>query len=113
MPAAPTAVIAGKNFGARIHGRALQAAGYDVVGLVGRDLDKTRQRAERAGLGRAFTDLGDALRQKPTLVAVATPPGAHADMVAQALSAGAHVVCEKPFTLDCAQADVLCSLAER
>ncbi len=111
MPAAPTAVIAGTNFGARVHGRALQAAGYEVVGLVGRDVEKARQRAEKGGLGQGFADIAEALKLKPTVVAIATPPHTHADIAHQAMDAGAHVVCEKPFTLDLGQADALAAKA--
>jgi len=39
------------------------------------------------------------------LVAVATPDHLHADVVVAAAEAGIHVVCEKPFTTDIADAD--------
>ncbi|HVW41986.1 MAG TPA: Gfo/Idh/MocA family oxidoreductase [Amycolatopsis sp.] len=105
-----TAVVAGTAFGARIHVRALRAAGIDVLGLVGRDPERTAHKAERAGVPRAFTDLRPALELTPDLVVVATPPASHAPLVRLALDAGCHVLCEKPFTLDSGEAE---ELAER
>jgi predicted dehydrogenase len=103
-PPARTAVVAGTAFGARVHARALKAAGFEVVGLVGRDLEKTRHRAARAGIPHAFASLDDALALGPLVVAVSTPPASHFELSRKALDAGAHVVCEKPFTLVASQA---------
>tara|TARA_R110002051_G_scaffold146786_2_gene219563 strand:- start:39202 stop:40260 length:1059 start_codon:yes stop_codon:yes gene_type:complete len=36
---------------------------------------------------------------RPDIVAVVTPPDSHYDIVLEALAAGAHVFCEKPFVL--------------
>lgn len=36
---------------------------------------------------------------RPDIVAVVTPPDSHYDLVREALAAGAHVFCEKPFVL--------------
>lgn len=36
---------------------------------------------------------------RPDIVAVVTPPDSHFDIVLEALAAGAHVFCEKPFVL--------------
>ena len=33
-------------------------------------------------------------------VTVSTPPDSHVDLVLEAIGAGAHVLCEKPFALD-------------
>lgn len=45
------------------------------------------------------------------LVVVATPSGTHAALARQAIEAGRHVVVEKPFTLDLAEARDLAALA--
>src|SRR5258708_2351883 len=45
-----------------------------------------------------FPDLASLLRATtPDIVVVATPPDTHFALVRDALEAGAHVVCEKPF----------------
>jgi predicted dehydrogenase len=38
-------IVAGTGFGCITHVRALRAAGFDVIGLVGRDAEKTAHRA--------------------------------------------------------------------
>lgn len=92
--------VVGTSFGGRVHVPALQAAGFDVVALVGRDLLRTRRRAEALGVTHACTSLADALALGVDAVTVSTPPDAHVDLVLEAIDAGAHVLCEKPFALD-------------
>lgn len=46
-------------------------------------------------------------------VAILTPAATHYELTRQALEAGKHVLCEKPLTLDEAQAESLCALAEQ
>jgi predicted dehydrogenase len=48
---------------------------------------------------------------KPDIVAVVTPTAFHHDLTAEALRAGCHVLCEKPFMSDMRQADAICQLA--
>ena len=89
------------------HARAYRAIdGFDLVGLcthnaaARRDLDK-----EFGGLPR-FEGLTEALAAlKPDAVSIATYTEHHAPMALEALSAGAHVFCEKPLadTLDAAE----------
>ena len=47
------------------------------------------------------------------LVVIATPNNTHAPLAAQALAAGKHVVVDKPFTLNVAEAQALITLAEQ
>ena len=42
---------------------------------------------------------------QPDVVVIATPPDSHAELCVQVLSAGAHVLCEKPFVASVADAD--------
>jgi predicted dehydrogenase len=97
-----------------VHVPALRAAGVDVVALVGTDADRTARRAERSEVPASFTDL-DAALALPDVVAVtvATPPAAHAAVSIAAVDAGKHVICEKPFALDAADARRMLEAAER
>ena len=59
------------------------------------------------------SDLAEALANPAIeLVVIATPNQTHADLAAQALREGKHVVVDKPFTLNSQQADQLIALAQ-
>ena len=108
------AVVVGTGFGVITHLRAMRAAGIDVVALVGRDAAKAADRAARFDVPHSSTDLREALALPGVdLVAVATPPFTHAGIVLEALAAGKHVVCEKPFARDLAEARTMLEAAER
>ena len=57
----PPALVVGTGFGCRVHIPALRAAGFDVVGLVGTDAERTKKRADANGVPQTFTDLDDAI----------------------------------------------------
>jgi predicted dehydrogenase len=91
-------VIVGTGFGYRIQLPALRAAGFEVLALVGQDEDRTARRAARRGVPHACTSLAEALALPGVdAVAIATPPSTHVALALEALAAGRHVLCEKPF----------------
>lgn len=110
----PTAVVVGSSFGCRIHVPALRAAGFDVAGLVGTDPARTYRRALAAGVERTFTDLDEAIAKTGAqAVTIATPPNSHAPLSLAALARGCHLICEKPFARDTAEAKTMQQAAER
>ncbi len=99
------AVIVGTGFGLFTHSRALREAGFDIRAIVGRDRARTAERAAPLGIPGATDSLAEALTDPAIkLVTVATPPHAHSPFVFEAAAAGRHVVCEKPFAKDAAEA---------
>jgi 2-hydroxy-4-carboxymuconate semialdehyde hemiacetal dehydrogenase len=72
--------------------------GVEVVSLVGRELDKTKEAAAKYGVGHVTTDLAETLKL-PGLDAVilATPTQMHAAQAIQCLQAGVHVQVEIPL----------------
>ena len=68
------------------------------ISLIGRELDKTQEAAEKYGVGHVSTDLADSLKV-PGLDAVilATPTQMHAAQALQCLKAGKHVQIEIPL----------------
>ncbi len=107
-------VVVGTGFGCFTHVRALRAAGFDVVAVVGRDPSKTARRARAFDVPRALTSMADALALAGVdAVTIATPPHTHAALVRAALDAGKHVLCEKPFARDAEEARELLTHAER
>jgi predicted dehydrogenase len=110
----PRVVVTGAGFGLEVHVPALRAAGFEVVGLVGADPAKTARRAADAGIAGGYTDLDEAIRKTgATAVTVATPPNTHAPLALTALARGCHVMCEKPFALDAAEAKAMAEAARK
>jgi predicted dehydrogenase len=108
------AVVVGSGFGCFTHVRALRAAGFEVVALVGRDPQKTEARARLFGVPRAVTALGEALTLPGAdAVTIATPPATHAALALEAIEAGRPVLCEKPFTATLDEARTVLSAAEK
>lgn len=108
------AVIVGTGFGVLTHLRALRKAGITVRALVGRNPDKTRERAAMFDVPHALTDLGEALALPGVDgVTIATPPHTHAEIALAAIDAGKHVLCEKPFARDAAEGRRMFEAAER
>jgi predicted dehydrogenase len=56
------------------------------------------------GFERATTEWREVIAAEPDIVIVSSPPTLHHEQASAALEAGAHVMCEKPFTLDPADA---------
>jgi predicted dehydrogenase len=68
------------------------------------------QYARQHGIGRAHASYEALLADD---VYVALPPSAHAEWTIAALEAGKDVLCEKPFTMTAAEADLVRAAAER
>jgi predicted dehydrogenase len=109
----PGVVVIGTSFGCFTHVRALRAAGFDVLAVVGRDPQKTAERARQFDVPRAFTSADEAIALPGVdAVSIATPPHAHASLARAAIAAGKHVLCEKPFARDTAEAQTVLDAAE-
>src|SRR5262245_5797073 len=107
------AVVVGTSFGCLTHVRALRAAGFDVVGLVGRDPERTAARAKRFEIPPPTPSLAEALDLAGVdAVTIATPPHTHGPLVLESVAAGKHVLCEKPFARDAHEARTMLEAAE-
>jgi 2-hydroxy-4-carboxymuconate semialdehyde hemiacetal dehydrogenase len=72
--------------------------GVEVVSLVSRDLDKTKEVAAKYGIGHVTTDLADSLALKEVdAVILCTPTQMHAAQAMQCMKAGKHVQVEIPL----------------
>lgn len=109
------AVVVGTGFGLFTHVRALRDAGIEVRAIIGRNRERTAERAAPLDIPLASDNLEQVLADDPTirLVTVATPPHAHYHPVMQAISAGRAVMCEKPFAKDLPQAREMLATAEK
>ncbi len=105
--------VVGTGFGCYTHVRALRAAGFDVLALVGRDPKKTADRARLFEVPRALPSLTEALAVPGVeCVTIATPPATHAELVEETVAAGRHVICEKPLTATLDEARHVLAAAE-
>jgi predicted dehydrogenase len=94
--------VIGTGFGARVQLPGfLSYAETNVVALCGASEQKTRQVAAQYGVRAVYTDYEQMLVDvEPDIVSVVTPPLQHNPMTVAAFQAGAHVLCEKPLTVD-------------
>lgn len=80
-----------------------QAAGSELVAVWGRDAAKCREFAGRHDIGIVFAGadgLNDALKEDVDAVYVCTPVDTHCEYSIRAMTAGKHVLCEKPMAID-------------
>ena len=72
--------------------------GVEVVSLISRDLEKTREVAAQYGIGHVTTDLADSLAlPEVDAVILCTPTQMHAEQTLACLRAGKHVQVEIPL----------------
>ena len=73
-------------------------AGVEVVSVIGRDLDKTREVAARYGISHVTTELEESLAlEEVDAVILCTPTQMHAGQTIACLKAGKHVQVEIPL----------------
>ena len=85
----------------------------ELVSVVRKGPEALRYVQERFGFAHASEDYRDALEQGLDAVVVAGPSGFHHEHAKAALEAGANVLCEKPVTIEPADAWDLHETAER
>ena len=72
--------------------------GVEVVSLISRDLEKTKEVADKYGIGHVTTKLEDSLAMKEVdAVILCTPTQMHAEQTLACLKAGKHVQVEIPL----------------
>jgi len=72
--------------------------GVEVVSLISRDLEKTKEVADKYGIGHVTTDLADSLAlPEVDAVILCTPTQMHAEQTIACLKAGKHVQVEIPL----------------
>jgi len=108
-------VIGAGSWAVAAHLPALAAHGDDVelVGVSRQGAAALEQVRRRWGFPLASEDYREILAASPDIVVVASPTALHHEHVKASLQAGAHVLCEKPFTLTATDAWDLVRTAQR
>ena len=88
--------------------------GVEVVSLISRDLEKTREVAAKYGIGHVTTDLADALAlPEVDAVILCTPTQMHAEQTMACLKAGKHVQVEIPLADSLQGAEAVVALQQQ
>jgi 2-hydroxy-4-carboxymuconate semialdehyde hemiacetal dehydrogenase len=88
--------------------------GVEVVSVIGRKLDATKEVAARYGIGHATTDLAESLALKEVdAVILCTPTQMHAAQAIACLKAGKHVQVEIPLADSLADAQAVVELQKK
>ncbi len=87
--------------------------GVEVISVIGRELEKTREVAAKYGIAHVGTDLSEALAIKEVdAVILATPTQMHAAQTMACLQAGKHVQVEIPMSDSWADAQAIVAMAK-
>jgi 2-hydroxy-4-carboxymuconate semialdehyde hemiacetal dehydrogenase len=108
-------ILAGVGAFGQKHLDAIKAiGGIEVVSLVGRDIEATRNAAEKYGVPHHTTDLQAALARPGVDAAIlCTPTQMHAEQALQCMEAGKHVQVEIPLADSWAGAEGVQRMQER
>jgi predicted dehydrogenase len=107
------AAVIGCGFQGRLHIEVLGEIGAEVVGICDADAGRVEDAGNEFGVGNRYTGYEDLLRaQRPDFVSVCTMPNSHRELCTAALSAGAHVLCEKPLALNATEGKEMVAAAK-
>jgi predicted dehydrogenase len=110
----PVAVVGAGAIVDVAHLPAYRAAGLEITGVYDVNMERAHEVAVRHGLPRVYSSLEELLGdERARVVDIAVAPRAQPGIVRQAIAAGKHMLCQKPFVPDAKTGDRLIELAER
>jgi len=108
-----TAGIIGAGGISRYHIAGYRAAGVSVRAIADPDTARAAEVAAAAGIPEVYESASRLIAQKPDLISICTPNRFHSEIAVAALSAGAHVLCEKPPARTAAETELMAQAAAR
>jgi predicted dehydrogenase len=106
-----TAVV-GAGFIGPVHVEALRRLGVTITGILGVDDKESNSAKEKLGLPKAYKNIDEVLGDKSVqAVHLAVPNVLHYELAKKAVSAGKHVLCEKPLAMNSRESAELVELA--
>lgn len=106
----PVAIIGAGMIG-DLHRRAATLAGADVIGVLASTPRRSTEVAHEWGVEQGYATVDDVVASRAEVVHVCTPNASHAPLTETLISAGKHVVCEKPLGLSASEAQRMTDLA--
>jgi 2-hydroxy-4-carboxymuconate semialdehyde hemiacetal dehydrogenase len=108
------ALIGAGAFGTKHIDAIKQIDGVEVVSVVGRELEKTKEVAAKYGIAHVATELGASLALKEVdAVILCTPTQMHAEQAIACLKAGKHVQVEIPLADSLKDAEAVAALQKQ
>ena len=105
--------IVGAGMIAAVHRRSARMAGAEVIGVLASSSARSAKAARAWQVREAFADIDAVAASDADVVHVCSPNATHAPFVETLLSAGKHVICEKPLGVSLEQAERMADLAAR
>lgn len=113
MEALKIGILGTGNIAATLADTMLKMEGIELYGAASRSLEKAEEFAKRFGLSHAYGSYEElAADPEIELVYIATPHSEHYKNAMLCLENGKHVLCEKAFAVNAAQAKEMIALAE-
>ena len=105
--------IVGASFGGSVHAPAFTAQGrFEVVAIA--SPNRAQEVASARKIPHAFSSTDEMIAKcELDVLSIASPPFDHKAAVLAGLAANLHILCEKPFTMNVAEAEVLVAAAKR
>src|SRR3954465_10750183 len=105
--------IAGTGFIGSVHARAAKAAGAVLAGVTSSSAEAAGAAADALGAEHGFASSEDLIADPSIdVLHICTPNHLHVPLAEAAITAGKHVICEKPLAMDGASAASLAAAAE-
>jgi predicted dehydrogenase len=106
--------VIGTGFGAQVHVPAFSALpDFEIVAICGRNSAKVEAIADVYDIRNTFTNYRDLIACTDVeAVTIATPPAHHHPAAIAAITAGKHVLCEKPMARNANEAREMVRMAE-
>lgn len=105
--------VVGAGFIGPVHVEALRRLGLPVRGILGCDQAESQRAAKSLGLPKAYASLDEVLADPGVQsVHLAVPNVLHYEFAKRAITAGKHVLCEKPLAMNATQSAELVELAK-
>lgn len=103
-------IIGSGKIARRFAGDLKLLSGAELVGLVSRNQESSRNFSEEFGI-KSFASIRELLSSDVDVIYIATPHSSHREHSLMAINAGKAVLCEKPFTLNYNESEEVFSLA--